>query len=407
MADTKPIEKTYLSVPYEQREAAKAAGALWDNKAKAWFARGTEVPDGLTQFLQANRVEPSREDPRTAFGKFLRDNGAQLQGLPDMDGKWHRIALVGDGKETNASYRGFLDGVPNGQFKNFKGDDVPLQWTDTGDALTSEEKQRLVAEAAQNRENREHERAKNQETTAKRAFGIWTNLKSWATPENCPYLARKNVRGYGVKVADDGRMVMPLRDESGRIWSLQFVGEDKIYLKDGRKDGLYHTIDPNKALEKDREKDNALTVIIAEGYATGADVHKATSLPTFVAFDGDNLVTTAKAVREKYPTANILIAADDDHHLPNRNPPLPNKGLKCAQRAAEAVGGKVLAPSFTPAEKDRGATDWNDLKQLRGEKGLLSALRGSFAQMQREHACGKGKDKDQSKGMGRQLERSR
>ena len=167
MADTKPIEKTYLSVPYEQREAAKAAGALWDKKAKVWFAIGTEVPDGLTQFLQANRVEPSREDPRTAFGKFLRDNGAQLQGLPDMDGKWHRIALVGDGKETNASYRGFLDGVPNGQFKNFKGDDVPLQWTGTGDALTAEEKQKLTAEAAQNREIRERERAKEQQATAK------------------------------------------------------------------------------------------------------------------------------------------------------------------------------------------------------------------------------------------------
>ncbi|MEC9405280.1 MAG: hypothetical protein VX374_22250, partial [Pseudomonadota bacterium] len=96
-------------------------------------------------------------------------------------------------------------------------------------------------------------------------------------------------------------------------------------------------------------------------------------------------------------------SADDDHHLPNRNPPLPNKGLKCAQRAAEAVGGKVLAPSFTPAEKDRGATDWNDLKQLRGEKGLLTALRGAFAQMQREQACGKGKDM----GMGREREMSR
>ncbi len=405
MTDAKPIEKTYLSVPYEQRETAKAAGALWDKKAKAWFVTSTEVPAGLKSFLPQNQTDHVREDPRTAFGKFLRDNGAQLQGLPDMDGKWHRIALVGDGKETNASYRGFLDGVPNGQFKNFKGDDVPLQWTDKGDALTPAERQRLSAEAAQNREVRERERQKEQETTAKRAFGIWTNLTSWATPENCPYLARKNVRGYGVKVADDGRMVVPLRDDTGRIWSLQFVGEDKIYLKDGRKDGLYHTIDPDKELEKDRQKDDALTVIVGEGYATGADVHKATSLPTFVAFDGDNLVATAKAVREKYPTANILIAADDDHHLPNRNPPLPNKGLKCAHRAAEAVGGKVLAPSFTPAEKDRGATDWNDLKQLRGEKGLLTALRGAFAQMQREQARSPDKGKDMN--MGRELERSR
>ena len=403
MADKQPIQKTYLAVPYEQRTVADEAGAIWDKKAKAWFAKGTEVPERLKQFLPENQQEHPREDPRTAFGKFLRENGAELQGLPEMDGKWHRIALTGDGKETNASYRGFLDGVPNGQFKNFKGDDVPLQWISKGDGLTQQEKQRLVAEAAQNRENRERVRATEQEATAKRAFGIWTNLKSWATPENCPYLARKNVRGYGVKVADDGRMVVPLRDENGRIWSLQFVGEEKIYLKHGRKEGLFHTIDPSKDLENGRDKDDKLTIIIGEGYATGADVHKATNLPTAVAFDGDNLVATAKAVREKFPKANLLIAADDDHHLPNRNPPLPNKGLKCAQRAAEAVGGKVLAPSFTPAEKERGATDWNDLKQLRGEKGLLTALRDSFVQMQREHARSLGKDK----GLGRELEMSR
>ncbi|MHA7777192.1 DUF5710 domain-containing protein [Roseibium sp. M-1] len=403
MADTKPIEKIYLSVPYDQRETAKAAGALWDKKQKAWFAKGADVPDGLKDFLPSNPPERPLEDPRTAFGQFLRDNGADLQVSPEMDGKWHRVALAGDGKVTNASYRGFLDGVPNGQFKNFKGGEEPLQWTGRGDALSLEEKQRLLAEAAQNREIRERERAKDQEIAAKRAFGIWTNLKTWATPANCPYLARKNVRGYGVKLSEDGRMVIPLRDDTGRIWSLQFVGDEKTYLKHGRKDGLYHTIDPNKDLESTPEKGDRLTVIVGEGYATGADVHNATNLPTFVAFDGDNLVATAKAVRERYPTSNILIAADDDHHLPQRTPPLPNKGLKCAWAAAEAVGGKVLAPSFTPAEKDRGATDWNDLKQHRGEKGLLTALRESFAQMQREHVRSVGKDK----GLERQLEMSR
>jgi phage/plasmid primase-like uncharacterized protein len=402
MTETNATAKTYLAVPYDQREAAKAAGALWDKKEKAWFAKGTDIPQNLAKFLPQNQPEneKGREDPRKAFGQFLRENGADLKGLPEMDGKWHRIALAGEGKVTNATYRGFLDGVPNGQFKNFKGDEVPLQWTGKGEALTLEEKQRLTAEAAQAREVRERERVQDQETTARRSFGIWTNIKTWATPENCPYLAKKQVRGYGVKLADDGRMVVPLRDDTGRIWSLQFVGDEKFYLKNGRKTGLFHTIDPERELEKDR-KSEKLTVVIGEGYATGADVHKATKLPTFVAFDSDNLVLAAKSVREKYPAANILIAADDDHHLPLQNPPLPNKGLRSAQRAAEAVGGKVLAPSFTPAEKGRGATDWNDLKQLRGEKGLLTALRESFTLMQREQKLGK------DKGLERQLEMSR
>ncbi len=68
--------------------------------------------------------------------------------------------------------------------------------------------------------------------------------------------------------------------------------------------------------------------------------------------------------------------------------------------AAEAVGGKVLAPTFTSAEKDSGATDWNDLKQHRGEKGLLAALRVSFTRMQRDQTLDAGKDK----GLERQLE---
>ncbi|MCV0423973.1 MAG: DUF5710 domain-containing protein [Roseibium sp.] len=402
MTETNTAAKTYLAVPYEQREAAKAAGALWDKKEKAWFVKGTEVPQDFEKFLSQNRPESEkgREQPLEAFGQFLRENGADLKGLPEMDGKWHRIALVGEGKVTNATYRGFLDGVPNGQFKNFKGDESPLQWTGKGEALTRQEKQRLTAEAAQAREVRERERAQEQETTAKRAFGIWTNIKTWATPDNCPYLANKQVRGFGAKLAEDGRMVVPLRDDTGRIWSLQFVGDEKFYLKSGRKTGLFHTIDPDRELEKDR-KDEKLTVVISEGYATGADVHKATKLPTLVAFDSDNLVNVAKSVREKYPAANILIAADDDHHLPLQNPPLPNKGLRSAQRAAEAAGGKVLAPSFTLAEKDRDATDWNDLKQLRGEKGLLTALRESFTMMQRKQKLGT------DKGLERQLEMSR
>ncbi|MEC9404462.1 MAG: DUF5710 domain-containing protein, partial [Pseudomonadota bacterium] len=91
MADKQPVQKTYLAVPYELRTVADEAGAIWDKKAKAWFAKGTEVPDALKRFLPENQQERPRDDPRTAFGKFLRDNGAELKGLPEMDGKWHRI----------------------------------------------------------------------------------------------------------------------------------------------------------------------------------------------------------------------------------------------------------------------------------------------------------------------------
>ncbi|TYC64013.1 hypothetical protein FMN50_01880 [Rhodobacterales bacterium] len=393
-------QKTYLAVPFEEKDAAKAAGALWDKKAGAWFVKGNEIPEELHRFMPSVQEVLGREDPHAAFASFLVDRGAALNGEPIMDGQWHRVALAGDGKETNASYRGFLDGVPNGQFKNFKGTEIE-QWTGRAEDISRQEQIRRSAQIAHQREEREQERAQGQQDAAKRAFGIWKNLPTWASPDNCEYLQKKQVRGYGVKLTEDGRMVIPLRDEQSRIWSLQFVGDEKFYLKDSRKEGLYHTIDPDKALSRERGEKDKLTVIIGEGYATGADVYNATKLPTFVAFDAENLVATAKSVREKYPQANILIAADDDHHLEQRTPPLPNKGLLFAQRAAEAVNGKVLAPSFTPEEKERRATDWNDLKMSRGEDGLLTALRSSFVEMSR------GRQRERGNGLERGLEMAR
>lgn len=393
-------QKTYLAVPFAEKDAAKAAGALWDKKAGAWFVTGNEVPAALVRFMPSLSEMLAREDPHAAFASFLVERGAALFGVPIMDGQWHRVALVGDGRQTNASYRGFLDGVPNGQFKNFKGTEIE-QWTGRPEEISKQEQVRRSAQIAHRRDEREQERAESQQAAAKRAFGIWKNLSTWATPENCEYLKKKQVRGIGVKLTDDGRMVIPLRDDENRIWSLQFVREEKFYLKESRKEGLFHTIDPDRSLSKERPGDDKLTVIIGEGYATGADVHNATKLPTFVAFDAENLVATAKSVREKYPHANILIAADDDHPLETRSPPLANKGLLFAQRAAEAVNGKVLAPSFTPEEKAQRLTDWNDLKISRGEAGLLTALRTSFVELSR------GQERERGNGLERDREMAR
>ena len=40
--------------------------------------------------------------------------------------------------------------------------------------------------------------------------------------------------------------------------------------------------------------------------------------------------------------------------------------MELAQKAAQEVGGKVVAPIFTDEERARGLTDFNDLHQSRG-----------------------------------------
>lgn len=65
-------------------------------------------------------------------------------------------------------------------------------------------------------------------------------------------------------------------------------GTDKLFLKGGRKSGLWHWCgDPA----------GASVLLIAEGYATAASLHQATGRPVAVAFDAGNLAHVAKALR--------------------------------------------------------------------------------------------------------------
>jgi phage/plasmid primase-like uncharacterized protein len=182
------------------------------------------------------------------------------------------------------------------------------------------------------------------------------------------------VRGYGVKVSKNGDLLIPLRDTEGHLHNVQIVrptpgtGPGKIFLENGKKAGLFHLIDPGKDI-------GSGPIIIAEGYATGATAHQATGLPVAVAFDSGNLQAVAEALRAKHPEQALIIAADNDHHLPLRNPPLPNAGLEKAAHAAEAVKGTtVVAPTFTKAEQAAKLTDWNDFAQSRGVNEVSNHL---------------------------------
>ncbi|MGH0004751.1 DUF5710 domain-containing protein [Pseudovibrio ascidiaceicola] len=407
-ANSNKRERTYLAVPFEEREEAKKLGARFDRKAKSWFAPTAKVAKATLKWSVKGKAPAAEQtrDPQGEFSDWIRAQGMDLQGLAQMDGKWHRIAIAGEKKVKNASYRGFLEGgVPNGMLHNFKGSQE--SWTFDGQQLSKDEVGRAIEAGKKASIERADARRLDQEKAAKTAYGIWANLTDWAKPSNCEYLSRKNVRGYGVKLDKDARMVVPLRDTDLKIHSLQFVGEDKHYLKHGRKEGLFHAIDPGRYLNDTDKLGQGDTLVFAEGYATGASVHKLTNKPVIVTFDGDNLVKVATAMREKFPDVTMLFAADDDHHLPLRENPLPNKGLEKASEAAKAVGGYVVAPPLTNSEKAKGLTDWNDLTNERGhDKAIFQFLTRTRAAL----SLGNGReleiDTTKSKQQGREQEMS-
>lgn len=126
---------------------------------------------------------------------------------------------------------------------------------------------------------------------AQQAVALWDA----ASPTgHSPYLLRKGVQGFGVRHAADGWLLVPLRDDQGTLWNVQRIapqrpdkGPDKLFLKGGRKSGLWHMLGG---------AEGASTVLLAEGYATAASLRQATGLPVAVAFDAGNLLHVARAL---------------------------------------------------------------------------------------------------------------
>jgi putative DNA primase/helicase len=106
-----------------------------------------------------------------------------------------------------------------------------------------------------------------------------------------------------------------------------------------------------------------------EGYATAATLSQTLGFATVAAFDSGNLVPVAKALHEKYPEKQIIIAGDDDRHLELTHG--INPGRSKAEEAARAVGGKLLLPIFAPNENSYPA-NLDPVTPQKFRKGRLS-----------------------------------
>ncbi|MDN3568554.1 toprim domain-containing protein [Paeniroseomonas aquatica] len=303
----------------------------------------------------------------------LHQAGLRLTGSVEMDGKMHRVPVEGDRKgQKSGTYVGHLDGWPAGYIRNHK-TGTEIRWK--ADRLVWQmapaERARFAAEAARKSAARARERQDIQERAAKMAHRLWAAA---APATSHPYLAAKGVRAHGLRQDQRGRLLVPVQGADGRLWGVQRVDVDgsKLFLKGARTEGGH-------ALIGGRPRPGA-PLLVAEGYATGATLYEATGLSVVVAFNAGNLATVAKAYRSADPSRPIIIAGDNDHHLPRKAVPLPNVGKEKAEAAAAAVGGTAALPSFPPG--DRGS-DWNDLARRQGHQPIVAAVRGALDQIQK------------------------
>jgi phage/plasmid primase-like uncharacterized protein len=268
--------------------------------------------------------------------------------------------------------------MPAGFIQNHR-TGVKQNWKASGQAaaLDSRDRAQMAAEAAQKRHGRAHEREQQAERVAQQVDAIWTA----ATPvEAHPYLADKGVQSHGLRQDEAGRLLVPVQDADGRLWSVQKIGADgfKQFQEGGRVEGGHFAIG-------DVRQPGPL--LIAEGYATAATLHEMTGLPAIVAFNAGNLLPVAQTYRALERDRAIYIAGDDDQQRaaePDaQGRPKVNVGRVKAEEAAAAIGAQAVFPAFGPGMT---GTDWNDLAQMQGRPSAADMLRQSIAIADREQA---------------------
>jgi len=290
------------------------------------------------------------------FADFLRSQGLHID-EPIIDGVLHRVPADGDrGRQRSGAYVGYLDARPAGFAQNFRaGTKQPWRADTDLPPLTDAERQAIAAKKLE----RLREQATVYERAARDAQTLWDGGAE-ARPH--PYLVRKQVASHGLRVGTDGRLMVPLRDIDGKLWSLQHISANgfKQFLEDGRVTGCYHAIGDM----------TVGPIAIAAGYSTAATVHDLTGLATVAAFSSGNLPSVARTLRAAYPRRQLLMTADNDHQLEAHGK--PNVGAIKAKETAEAVNGAVLLPRFEPSDP---GTDWNDIAVHQGKQEARRQLK--------------------------------
>ena len=286
-------------------------------------------------------------DPCSAFVEIVRENGIEINDRFAPDGTIQRFP-------ASDSKRGELDGwavlhldgpVPVGVFGSFKGGGWDQKWVaDIGREMSFIEKAKTDQWLSELRRKRDEAKKIANADAARRAEDEVGSLADASNDH--PYLVRKQVKSYGLKVDSAGRIVIPLINSDGEIQSYQRISHDgqKRFLKNGKIDGGFFEI-----------RGSRNSVYVCEGYATGASVFEATGCTIMVAFNAGNLVSVSKLAREMFPAAKMYIAADNDQFTDG------NPGMAKAKLAAHEARAEVVYPVFRDEFLAEKPTDFNDL----------------------------------------------
>jgi len=200
---------------------------------------------------------------------------------------------------------------------------------------------------------KEKKRYERQKRMARRLTSV---IEKMPSAGEHPYLVAKKVKAHPTLKwrAKTNELIVPVIQPDGYAWTVQKIGVkgDKWFLCGGSAKGGFFPF-----FTDDQEPE---TLIIAEGFATGATIQEQGSGHVVCAMTAGNLKPVAELMRKQFPNANIVIAADNDRNTKD------NPGITKAKQAASAVKGFIVYPDFP--ESDKKGVDWNDYINAHGQE---------------------------------------
>jgi len=309
--------------------------------------------------------EPMMNDASAQFQDAIRTAGLEPPN-EIVPGNLYRFPGVGKSNHSSAGWCKLFDDGLGGCFGDWSSGLKESWQANRGAPLSKSEQAAFNRNVDDTRKHAKIERQQRYVNAAEKAKTIW-HAATTASDDH-PYLVRKQIKANGVRL-HQGALVIPVRT-NGELHSLQFINDtgEKRFLRDGRIKSGYFIIGTVKG---------ASVLCIAEGFATGSTIHKATGYPVAVAFNSGNLVAVAKAMRQELRDIAIVICADDDDAT------LSNVGVTAANKAASIIKASVAMPDFGDRRPD-GVTDFNDMAVWFGLEAVSKAIQSAMKPSQRD-----------------------
>ncbi|HBR4567045.1 TPA: DUF927 domain-containing protein [Klebsiella pneumoniae] len=243
---------------------------------------------------------------------------------------------------------------------------IDYRAAETDQKAASQRREQMEADRQQREQERQKQAAEDAEQRRATFARLYGEMRQSATEGESDYLKSKGLTGFNYPILPDGSLLLALVDGSGAVNAAQTItpqGEKRL-LTGSAKRGAYHAVNAPETPQ---------SVLIAEGLATALSVHlMRPDALAVAAIDAGNLLPVAEVMRRKHPKAQIIIAADNDHHQNGE----ANTGRKAAEKAALSVAGWVTLP---PTDYK---ADWNDFHQQNGLEAAAVAFNDSTYQPQ-------------------------